>query len=153
MASLTLTGVAGVVLTRKRFIVSSLNKKLDMFKIQEKAMHGLIEDLQIEHFVRKKVSIENYERSMKNYETSLAEINKKRADIFARLSETLKPKEAVHLIADEEKRARDVMIDTQKRYFGHVMMDKQYYKRMMKSLRWELLELKRIREMTEGGKA
>jgi hypothetical protein len=150
LAPVILAVVAGTIMARRRIIIASLNKKLDLLVDEERVIQDLIESAQKEHYIEKKTGAEEYERSMKNFEIGINAIKRKRADNLMKLSQRLKKDDALKKMTEEEKGVRDLIIEHQNLYFRKGKMGKPYYDRIMKGLKSELIEVQRIRETLES---
>jgi len=146
--------VSGSIITigRRRLVLGSLMKTLDSLVREEKKIHELIENLQKEHFVERKIGTENYYKNLESYENGLTEIKERRIDLLSRITRMLRIPEALKKLKEEEGRVKNLIIETQKSYFKLGKIGRKYYDKMMEDLKWELLEIQKVTEMLESEK-
>lgn len=135
---------------KKSIMRSSLSRTMTDLSSEEKKIYELMEKLQKDHFVDKKIGDETYERNLKNFESAIMENKNKRMETLRKLME-ISGKEAVIMLSDEEKRLKNAMADMQRKYFEQNKIGKYRYTIAMKGFKEELIEIERLKDMTEAG--
>jgi len=141
-----------VVLGKRRIARLSLTKDLYYLGEEEKKTYELIETLQKEHFIERKMGTESYLRDVENYEKGLAEIRKKRTDILSKTIKMMKASDALKKLKEEEGRVRRMITEMQDKYFRQGKMGKSRYEKTVGDLKAELVEIERLAETLRSGK-
>jgi len=129
-----------------------LKKKLETITFEEKKFEEMIEKLKKEYFVERKIGSETYQKTLKNYEVGLSDARRRKVETFSKLLKMLKKDEARKRLEEEERRLKEEIANLQRQYFEHGKFGKPLYERMFKDLKWELIEIEKLREVIEGEK-
>lgn len=140
------------ILGRRR--IARLSSIRDLYNLgeEEKKTYELLETLQKEHFIERKMGTESYLRDVENYEKGLAEIRKKRTEILSKTTKMMKAGDALKKLKEEEGRVRRMITEMQDKYFRQGKMGKSRYEKTVGDLKAELVEIERITEIMGGGK-
>ena len=144
--------ISVAVFGRRRITHLSLIKDLYYLGEEEKKTYELIETLQKEHFIERKMGTESYLRDVENYEKGLAEIRKKRTEILSKTIKMMKASDALKKLKEEEERVRRMITEAQNSYFKQGKMGKSRYEKTVGDLKAELVEIERLAETLRSGK-
>jgi len=140
----------GILRGKRRLIIGSLMKTLDYIVEEEKNIKELVADLQKQYFERK-IGFEKYSEVMEGYENGLVGIRKERVDTLSKLTRMI-PKRSIEILKGEEERVKNLIAETQKKYFYLGKMGKGYYDKMIEGLKTELFEIQKQMEIPGSGK-
>lgn len=141
---------------RRRIYVAWIKKRLKTLGIEEREVKKLMKKLQKEHFERKAITKSEYHRAMYSYEKRLADIQRLKARLSSKLTGFLGPQRILEGLKKEEERIKEMMKDTQMKYFQLGSISRRSYIETMHVLEEELLEIRKeiknlISEMGERG--
>ena len=137
----------GVATMRRRMIIKSIKKGLDSLVEDEKTIMNLIIKLQEEHFLERKIGLEEYQNMMENYEEYVAGMGEKRIDLISKLVGMLKFSKAMEKLKEEGGRVERRIKELQKDYFELGNIGKRYYDNLIGSLKNEMIEIEKMIDM------
>ncbi len=152
LAAASLICASVIVFGRRKIQRLSLTKDLYYLAGDEKKTYELMEALQKEHFIERKMGTESYLRDVENYERILAGIRKRRTEILSKSVRMLKAKDALKRLKAEEERAICMITEAQESYFRHGKIGKTRYEKTVGDLRAEMVEIERLAEITRSDK-
>ncbi|MCK4335293.1 MAG: hypothetical protein KAW40_01050, partial [Candidatus Aenigmarchaeota archaeon] len=138
---------AGAVMMRRRFIIKSIKRGLDSLVEDEKTIMNLIIKLQEEHFLERKIGLEEYQNMMGNYEEYVAGMGERRIDLITKLVGMLRVSKAIEKLKEEGERVERRIKELQKDYFELGNIGKRYYDNLIGSLKNEMIEIEKMIDM------
>jgi tetratricopeptide (TPR) repeat protein len=133
-----LISLVSTVVTRRVL----LNSKLKLLAEEEKLLIGLMKVVQRECFEEKRMSMEEYENTMSQYESRLNVVIQDTIEAQTKLANLMRIKGGrKKVLKDEVLRLRELIRETQKAYFEKSQMETRIYQNMIKSYAAKLSEV------------
>jgi len=118
-----------------------LRAKIKKLKQEEKIFQGLMKVVQIETFEKKTMSMEEYEQSMKYYETKLSEVIEQLIECESKRVHALKFSSGAVRLKQERERVIDLIKEIQKEYLKEGKMETRSYEIRLESYNKRLGEI------------
>lgn len=147
ISAVLIVSSAGAVMMKKRLIIKSIKKGLDSLVEDEKTIMNLIIKLQEEHFLERKIGLEEYQNTMGNYEKYIEGMGERRIEMISKLVGMLKFSKAMEKLKEEERRVENRIKELQKDYFELGKIGKRYYENLVGSLKNEMMEIRKMIDM------
>ncbi|MFO8016525.1 MAG: hypothetical protein R6U32_05460, partial [Candidatus Woesearchaeota archaeon] len=131
----------------------ALKRRVKLLDQEEKLIIGLMKVVQKHCFDDGKMSMEEYQNTMNQYETRLHEIIHKRIETESKISNILRLGTGKRKALEREsKRLKEILEDTQKQYFDKGKMETRVYQNMLKSYSTRLSEVEEKLAVLEANK-
>ncbi len=108
-------------------------RKLRLLGEEEKLLLELMKVVQQECFVKNRMSMEEYEEAMKQYEIRLTQVIEERIHIETKIANLLKVEGKRKALSEEKKRLIDLIKKTQDDYLNKKTLETRIYDKMIKS--------------------
>ena len=121
-------------------------KRLRLLKEEEKLLLELMKVVQREVFENNRMSMDEYQQAMYQYEAKLSETIEKKITTETKIANILKIKGKKKALVEEKKRLISLIKDVQDQYLNKGKMETRIYKNMVKTYSTRLSEVEE--EMT-----
>jgi hypothetical protein len=118
-----------------------INGRIKKMRQEEKIFQQLIKVVQVETFEKKMMSMEEYEQSMKYYETKLSEIIEKLIELEGKRAYALKFSKGGTRLKQERQRIVELIKDIQKQYLQQKKIETKAYEIRLESYNRRLGEI------------
>ena len=128
-------------------------KKFKMLMEEEKLLLELMKVVQTECFEKNRMSMEEYESAMNQYETKLSKTIADRIKVDAKISNLLKIKGKKKALIEEKKRLLEVLKQIQDDYLNKGKLETRIYQNMLKNYTARLTEVEEKATFLDAQKA